>query len=120
MSVGAYENPDGNQRLRAWLSDDEEAEAGAATGTNLHNMVAHLHRMVGQLRGRSYPSLTIDSEVLPGEFHLQPVRSTCRDRSGTSLMYRAEQLQHGGRLHRQVSVLPCALQITGTIDIKRF
>jgi len=70
MSVGAYENPEGNQRLRAWHPDDEEAEAEAATETNPHNMVADLQRMVGQLRGRSYPSLTIDSEVLPGEFHL--------------------------------------------------
>jgi len=81
-------------------------------------MVAYLQRMVGQLRDRSYPSLTIDFEVLPTRVPpQQPVRSTCRDRCGTSLTYPAEQLQDA---FVGCPVLPSALQITGTIDINRF
>ena len=33
-------------------------------------MVADTERMVASLRSREYPSLEIDSIVLPGEFHI--------------------------------------------------
>jgi len=72
MSVGAYENPAGDRRHRDWLPDAERtaAEAEATAETDPTDMVTDVERMLGQLRDRSYPSLTIDSEVLPGEFHL--------------------------------------------------
>jgi hypothetical protein len=33
-------------------------------------MVADQERFVGALRSRNHPSLVIESEVLPGEFHM--------------------------------------------------
>jgi predicted alpha/beta superfamily hydrolase len=49
FSVGAYENPD---------KSDSEVD-----------LVAYTERMVAVLRGRSYPSLEIECEVQPGEYH---------------------------------------------------
>jgi predicted alpha/beta superfamily hydrolase len=74
-SVGAYEGPEGDQLLLAWLPQDKRAEAEEAAARELADygetdMVADQHRFVTALRSRNYPSLLIDSEILPGEFHM--------------------------------------------------
>jgi uncharacterized protein len=73
-SVGAYESPEGDQLLFAWLPEEKRAEAEEQAAQELAdygeaNMVADQERFVSALRSRNYPSLLIDSEVLPGEFH---------------------------------------------------
>lgn len=74
-SVGAYEGPEGDQLLLAWLPDDKRAEAEEQAARELAdygevNMVADQERFVTALQGRTYPSLLIESEVLPREFHM--------------------------------------------------
>jgi len=75
FSIGEYENPEGHQRHLAWLPDDERAQAEeeaakeeAAFG--VVDMVADQERLVSALRSRNYPSLVMDAEVQPGEFHM--------------------------------------------------
>jgi predicted alpha/beta superfamily hydrolase len=66
FSIGEYEDHDGRQREASRLSADERAVAGLR-----HiDMVADTERMVTALRSRNYPSLEIDSTVLPAEFHV--------------------------------------------------
>jgi len=70
FSVGAYENPEGDKRLREQLPADARAKAEADDGADPPaDDVAGTERMVALLRGRAYPSLKIDYEVLPGEYH---------------------------------------------------
>jgi predicted alpha/beta superfamily hydrolase len=69
FSVGEYENPEGAKRLREWLrARSESADQGAALEED-SGIVALTARMVESLRGRVYPSLEIECEVLPGEYH---------------------------------------------------
>ena len=74
-SVGAYESPEGDRLLLAWLPEGERAEAEERSVRDLAdygeiNMVTDQERFVSTLRSRSYPGLSIGSEVLPGEFHM--------------------------------------------------
>lgn len=66
FAVGEYEDHDGRQREACRLPADERAKAGL----RYIDMVADTERMVASLRGRNYPSLEIDSVILPGEFHV--------------------------------------------------
>ena len=66
FAVGEYEDHDGRQREVSRLPADERAKAGL----RYIDMVADTERMVASLRGRKYPSLEIDSAILPGEFHV--------------------------------------------------
>ena len=70
LSVGAYETPAGARRLREQLPPDARAKAEAEEEADpSDDYVAKTERMVGLLRGRAYPSLDIEYEVLPGEYH---------------------------------------------------
>ena len=70
FSVGANENTEGQRRWRAQLPADRRAKAEAqAEGDPPYDTVADAERMVGALRGRGYPSLDIEFEVWPGEYH---------------------------------------------------
>ncbi len=70
VSVGAYENPEGRRRYLQQLPADRRAEAEADDAADPPtDMVAAAERMVATLRGRAYPSLEIEYEVLPGEYH---------------------------------------------------
>jgi predicted alpha/beta superfamily hydrolase len=70
VSVGAYEDPGGRRRYLQQLPADRRAEAEAEDAADPPaDMVAAAERMVTTLRGRAYPSLEIESEVLPGEYH---------------------------------------------------
>ena len=70
FSVGAYENPKGSRRLREQLPADARAKAETEDEADpLADCVADTERMVALLRGRAYPSLEIECEVLPGEYH---------------------------------------------------
>ena len=66
FAVGEYEDHDGRQREASRLPADERAKAGL----RYIDMVADTERMVASLRARNYPSLEIDSVILPGEFHV--------------------------------------------------
>lgn len=71
FSIGAYENPAGRNRYLAQLPANRRAEAEAEDdGYSAIDSVADTTRMVATLHGRAYPSLKIDCEVLPGEYHL--------------------------------------------------
>jgi predicted alpha/beta superfamily hydrolase len=70
FSVGANESSEGDRRWRAQLPADRRAKAEAqAEGEPPYDMVADAARMVAALRGRGYPSLEIEFEVWPGEYH---------------------------------------------------
>ena len=64
-SVGSYENPAGAKLHHDRLPAEEQAGAQTAP-----DMVSDMQRMVTVLRSRAYPGLTIESEVLPREFHM--------------------------------------------------
>jgi predicted alpha/beta superfamily hydrolase len=66
FAVGAFEDHDGRQREASRLSAEERA--GAAL--RYIDMTADTRRMVGALRSHNYPSLDLDSVVLPDEFHI--------------------------------------------------
>jgi predicted alpha/beta superfamily hydrolase len=66
VSVGAYENAEGHKRLLEQLPADQRAHS---EDDDPADYVAHTERLVALLRSRSYPSLEIESEVLPGEYH---------------------------------------------------
>jgi predicted alpha/beta superfamily hydrolase len=73
-SVGAFETPAGDVRFRKQLPEEgrakaeEEAKAEAEAGP-IVDTAADTERMVEQLRSREYPSLRIECEVLPEEYH---------------------------------------------------
>jgi predicted alpha/beta superfamily hydrolase len=66
VAIGEYEDHDGRQREVARLSAEERARAAERDV----DMVADAERLVTSLRRREFPSLAIDSVVLPGEFHI--------------------------------------------------
>jgi predicted alpha/beta superfamily hydrolase len=76
FSVGAFETPAGDVRFRKQLPEaarakaeaDAKAAAEAKTGP-IVDMAADTERLVAQLRSRDYPSLRIECEVLPDEYH---------------------------------------------------
>jgi hypothetical protein len=69
FSVGEYETSQGDKRKAAWLSPDGRAAAEADADAHPFDQVEGTERMVGLLRGRGYPSLETECEVLPGEYH---------------------------------------------------
>ncbi len=72
FSVGAYENLEGWKHFLEQLPPDERARAAAESGDDddpSYDYVGRTERMVAALRSRAYPSLEIECEVLPGEYH---------------------------------------------------
>src|SRR5262245_12923686 len=67
FSAGAYENPEGAERLREWAR--RQAGSVDATHDEDSDILALTNRMVERLRERGYPSLEIGYEVLAGEYH---------------------------------------------------
>ncbi len=70
FAIGADEDHQGRQREASLLSEGERA----AAAVRYLDMVADSERMVDTLRSRQYPSLQIDSVVLPDEFHATVVQ----------------------------------------------
>ncbi len=68
FAVGAHEDPAGDARFLAQLRPDQRAE-WEGEGYVPEDYVGYCERMVAALRGRGYPSLEIECEVLPGEYH---------------------------------------------------
>jgi predicted alpha/beta superfamily hydrolase len=69
-SVGGRETPEGRARFVEQLPPDLRAAAEAEDAAEgVVDMVADMQRMVTALRGRGYPSLELESEVLAGEHH---------------------------------------------------
>ena len=66
FAVGEHEDHDGRQREVSRLPADERAKSGI----RYIDMVADTEKMAAALRGRHYPSLEIDSVILPDEFHV--------------------------------------------------
>jgi len=66
VAVGEYEDHDGRLREASRLAPEQQA----AAGLRYIDMVADAERMASILRVRNYPSLEIESVVLPGEFHV--------------------------------------------------
>jgi uncharacterized protein len=66
FSVGGEETPAGRRRLVQQLPHDARA---AAEAESVIDVVADMERMVAALRGRGYPSLEFEAEVLAGEHH---------------------------------------------------
>ena len=70
FSVGAYENSEGAQRFRSRLSAETRAQVEARlSSVTAWDLAADTERMAAALRGRAYPSLELECEVLPGEYH---------------------------------------------------
>lgn len=70
FSVGDRENPAGARRRLQRLPIEERARAEARLEDRPTNdLVAYTERMVAALRSRTYPSLEIEYELLPGEYH---------------------------------------------------
>ena len=65
FTVGGYENPDGYRRRLEQLAPDHRARMEADPGDWAEDYVGDTERMVTTLRGRAYPSLEIDHQVLP-------------------------------------------------------
>ena len=86
FAVGAHEDHDGRQREASRLPDDERSKAGL----RYIDMVADTERMAASLRDRGYPSLEIDSVVLPDEFHITVQHVNLSRGSGTSSTRPAE------------------------------
>ena len=66
FSVGEHEDHEGRQREASRLPAEERAKAAL----RYIDMVADTERMVAALRRRNYPSLEVESAVLPDEFHI--------------------------------------------------
>ena len=69
FSAGGYENPMGHQRRLDQLPPTQRAKLEAAPGDLGEDYAGDAERMVATLRGRAYPSLAVEFEVLPGEYH---------------------------------------------------
>ena len=72
VSVGALETPAGDKRWLEQLPADKRAKAAADMQEGAYtdvDMVVDAERLVASLRGRGYPSLEIEFEVLPDEYH---------------------------------------------------
>jgi predicted alpha/beta superfamily hydrolase len=66
FAVGEHEDHDGRQREVSRLPADERAKSAL----RYIDMVADTEKMAAALRSRNYPSLEIDSVILPDEFHV--------------------------------------------------
>lgn len=70
VSVGELETPEGTKRFREQLHGQARVKQEAADDKDGPlDLVADAERMVAALRSRQYPSLVIEFEVLPGEYH---------------------------------------------------
>jgi hypothetical protein len=70
FSVGGYENPTGRSHFLEQLPADRRAQGEAADmGDPYPDTVADTERLVALLRSHAYPSLEIEYEVQPGEYH---------------------------------------------------
>src|SRR5262245_32076213 len=70
FSAGAYETPEGAERFREWFRRRYgNADALDDEVVHLDSILDLTDRMVERLRGRGYPSLEIEYEVLESEYH---------------------------------------------------
>jgi predicted alpha/beta superfamily hydrolase len=69
FTVGEYENTQGEKRWLEGHSPRLRPSAEALYDPAPFDLIADTQRMVDQLRGRDYPGLDIDFEILPGEYH---------------------------------------------------
>jgi len=69
FSVGEYENSEGEKRWLDQHPPELRLAAEALAADEPFGRVGDTQRMVTQLRGRDYPSLDIDFEILPREYH---------------------------------------------------
>jgi len=69
FTVGGYETPDGFRRRLEQLAPDHRARMEAEPGDWAEDYVGDTERMAATLRGRAYPNLEIEHEILPGEYH---------------------------------------------------
>ena len=70
VGVGGFETPEGLARYLRQLPPDVRAGAEEEVKDDPPaDMVAGAERMVAALRGRGYPGLEIEFEVMPGEYH---------------------------------------------------
>jgi len=69
ISTGGYENPAGHQRRLDQLAPAHRAQLEAHPGDLGEDYLGDTERMVHALQGRSYPSLQLEHQVLPGEYH---------------------------------------------------
>ena len=69
FTVGGYENPLGHTRRLEQLAPDQRAKLEADPGDWGEDYVGDTERIVASLLSRAYPSLAIEYEILPGEYH---------------------------------------------------
>ena len=70
FTVGEFETPEGRRRLVEQLPTERRAKAEALdVAYPPSDNVGDAERMVSSLRSRGYPSLQVELEVLPGEYH---------------------------------------------------
>jgi predicted alpha/beta superfamily hydrolase len=71
FTVGELETPEGRRRFVEQLPNEKRAKAEALDlDYPPDDDVGDAERMVSALRSRGYPSLQVELEVLPGEYHL--------------------------------------------------
>jgi uncharacterized protein len=87
LSVGGLETPAGRRRFVEQLPPERRAAAEAEDAADgVVDMVADMERMAATLRGRGYPGLELESEVLADEYH---------DTAGPLAMSHALRWLHG-------------------------
>jgi predicted alpha/beta superfamily hydrolase len=69
FSVGEYENSAGEKRWVDHHTDQLRAAAESIAEEEPFDIIADARRLVERLQSRRYPSLAIDFEVLPREYH---------------------------------------------------
>ena len=69
FTVGGYENPDGTGDGSSSSHPTIEPGWKPTQATRRKTSFGDTERMVTMLRGRAYPSLEIDHQVLLGEYH---------------------------------------------------
>jgi predicted alpha/beta superfamily hydrolase len=70
VSIGEYENPDGDDRHRDQMTPGaREASLRAEAEFPMEDEVGYARALVDSLHSRGYPSLDLTFELLPGEYH---------------------------------------------------
>jgi hypothetical protein len=70
VSIGEYENPDGDDRHRDQMTPEaREASLRAEAEFPMEDEVGYVRDLVDRLQSRGYPTLDITFELLSGEYH---------------------------------------------------
>ena len=70
VSIGEYENPDGDDRHREQMSPEaREASLRAEAEFPMEDEVGYARDLVDRLQSRGYPNLDVTFELLSGEYH---------------------------------------------------